>query len=108
MSNEQMTAKSVRATSRDIIQIPYCGIQSLLKFKNRAGYTAGVYGWNADVFYIDGVTIVTGYRPFGNIKPDYKLIDRYEHAAREALDDWKTAPEVVNNLLLEFVQAALA
>ena len=57
-----------------------------------AAYTAGVYGWNADIYPItSGVAICTGYRPFGNVKPDRETVSRYEKRAREMRRDlWNT------------------
>ena len=77
----RVTAKQVRESYAYIIQIGYCDAYYLLG-RNPHYYTAGVYGWNADVFHIDQSTaIVTGYRPFGNIRPPYELVRKYEQKA---------------------------
>ena len=31
-------------------------------------YTAGVYGWNCDVYVIAGLAICTGYRPAAGVR----------------------------------------
>ena len=96
----QVTAKSVRESYAHIIQIGYCDAQTLLRCAPPHFYTCGVYGWNANVHDVGGgVAIVTGYRPFGEIKPSYKLVRAYEDRAREE----GASPE----LLAEFIQAAL-
>lgn len=73
-----------------------------------AAYTAGVYGWNADIYPItSGVAICTGYRPFGNIKPDRETVSRYEKRAREMRRDLWNAEELaahLHSLQMEFVR----
>ena len=77
----RVTAKQVRESYANIIQIGYCDAYYLLG-RDPHYYTAGVYGWNAVVFHIDQATaIVTGYRPFGNIRPPYELVRKYEQEA---------------------------
>lgn len=79
----------VRTTKRKVmnetwcISVPYCALQDLLTYESPIYYTTGVYGWNADVYMIEGLAIVTGYRPFGNIKVDYSVIEKYEQKAKE-------------------------
>ena len=74
------TAKEVRNGYFKIISVGYCDLQSLLDYKSPIAYTSGIYGWNFDVYDIDGVAIVTGYRgmPSKNSKADYNLIKEYE------------------------------
>ena len=100
------TKKAVMANGGIILEVGYCDLQSLLKFKAPEAYTCGVYGWNADIYDIDGVTIVTGYRPFGNCH-NGDLVAEYEAKAHNiATDyqvDWETRKNEVNKLLDEFV-----
>lgn len=65
-----------------VICIPYCAAQYLLSGEYADAYTTGVHGWNADVYYFDGVYIVTGYRPFGNVRIPYDVIKAAETAAK--------------------------
>ena len=98
----RVTAKQVRASYLNIIQIGYCDAYYLLG-RNPHYYTAGVYGWNADVFHINQTTaIVTGYRPFGNIRPPYELVRKYEQEAEACYKAGKV--EEVSKLLNEFVK----
>lgn len=69
------------ANYESIIKVGYCDLQNLLKYESPIAYTAGVYGWNADIYDFGGVAIVTGYRPFGNIRPNWKITDKYEKEA---------------------------
>ena len=107
----QTTKKYINSIEDNIIKIGYCDIQFLLSYVDPNYYTAGVYGWNADVYIFNDCTIVTGYRPFGNIKPSYDLIEKYDNMAHEVLQDCHISEderrEKVNNLLDEFLNIVL-
>ena len=83
----------------------------MLYFENPIAFTSGVYGWNADIYDINNVAIVTGYRPFGNIHVDYDIIREYNNRAKELISDngieYEKKKELVNDLLLEFRSLAL-
>lgn len=93
------------------IKTSYCAIQHLLQYQNEIAYTCGVYGWNADIYNINGIAICTGYRPFGTVFADYDICDKYDRLARELVNDWnmehETKKEKVNNLLNEFISEVL-
>jgi len=60
------TRKYVNAVyGPNVFSVGYCGAQNLLYGVDPFGYNAGVYGWNCDYYYVDGVCICTGYRPHG-------------------------------------------
>lgn len=115
MYNSKVTNKFINNSFSNVLRVGYCSIQYLLKDIERNGYTSGTYGWNADFYVIDYDTaIVTGYRPTGNIHPNYELVEKYEKAA-EAIWNDKTSYNVftyderrekVNNLLNDFIQEA--
>lgn len=66
----------------NVIKVGYCDLQDALKWREPNFYTAGVYGWNSDVYVIDYDTvIVTGYRPFGNIELPREVIDALNKCA---------------------------
>ena len=74
--------------SNKIICVPYCGLQNLLNYESPVAYTARREGWAADIYDMGGgVAIVTGYTPFGNIRPYYESVS-YTH-----LDVYKRQPE---------------
>lgn len=75
------TKKAIMANYGNIIKVDYCDLQNLLKYESPIAYTSGVYGWNADIYDFGGVAIVTGYRPFGNIRPNWEIMDKYEKEA---------------------------
>ena len=72
----QVTKKAIMNSYNNVIRVGYCDLQSALAWREPNFYTAGVYGWNADVYVIDaGTVIVTGYRPFGNVELPREVID---------------------------------
>lgn len=100
----QTTAKALKEGYGKIISIGYCGLQNLLSYKNPIAYNKGYYGWNFDVYDIDGIAIVTGYRsmPNKNSKASYNLIKEYEDKSQG-----KTAEEK-DDLINEFITKATA
>lgn len=85
---EKRTMRDIKSQYPTIVQVSYCDAQNMLCMDDPAAYTAGVYGWNADIYSITSeVAICTGYRPFGNIKPDRETVSRYEKRAREMRRD---------------------
>lgn len=102
------TMRDIKSLYPTIIQIGYCGVQDMLCRDYPTYYTAGVYGWNADIYPIaPGIAICTGYRPFGNIKPDWETVSRYEKRAREMRRDLWNAEELaahLHSLQMEFVR----
>lgn len=97
------TAKDLKAGYHYIIEVGYCDLQSLLNYERPIAYSSGIYGWNFDVYDINGVAIVTGYRgmPSKNSKASYDFIHEYEKRSEN-----KTAEER-KALLLEFIEKAI-
>lgn len=62
--------------------IGYCEAQDLLSLEGANFYTAGVYGWNADIYIFGNTAIVTGYRPFGE-SLDFDIVNKYNKKAYE-------------------------
>lgn len=83
-----------------------CNLPTLLNHLNPDYYTCGVYGWNADIYVLDRLVIVTGYRPFGK-RIDYKLARKYEEKAKQILNSrhlYTTAEqENIKNQLNELI-----
>lgn len=100
------TRKAVVAGSSNIVCVGYCDLQYLLRYHSPIAYTCGVYGWNFDVYEVNGLTICTGYRGMPGRRANN--IGKYEQAAREAVDtlDWKEAKKEVERLLFEFCKQA--
>jgi len=95
------------------IEVGYCDLQHLLNYRNPEAYTCGVYGWNADIYRVgDNACIVTGYRPFGNIKSEYERNMEYERKAEVIVHDYKRPYEErkaeLDQLLKELVDLYIA
>lgn len=77
------TAKELRNEARYIrtVKAGYCDLQTLLRDESPVAYTCGVYGWNFDVYYVNGINICTGYR--GMVGDRANKIGEYEERARE-------------------------
>lgn len=104
-----------KTTKRDVmngfarvISVGYCDMQDLLRYKNPVAYTCGVYGWNADIYDMGaGTAIVTGYRPFGNVKMDYSIVREYEKTAGDIPYSDDMREEKTNYLLKEALNKIL-
>ena len=100
------TKKDIMQGYYNVIECSYCGMQTLLSNHAPEAYTAGVYGWNADIYNLgDRVIVCTGYRPFGNYKSReaYEIIRKYETLALNANND-KT---LIESLLTDCVNEIL-
>lgn len=82
MMKEQTTMKYIKQNYEKIIKVGYCKLQNFLKHETPKYYTAGVYGWNADIYVFGDIAFVTGYRPFGNIKIESKIIEHIEEKSK--------------------------
>lgn len=60
----------------------YCELHYLLADVDPVGYNSGVNGWNYDVYVVDGICILTGYR-VPNKYPKAVKAEIYETRARE-------------------------
>lgn len=104
------TKPAVMASHRHAVRIGYGDAQNLLDLFPASGYTAGTYGWNADVYSFGNVAVVTGYRPFGDVRPSYATVRRYDDAADEILrrpDDVETKRNVLRALIDDFLAEVL-
>ena len=108
----RITQKTIKSTYNTIISVPYCALQFLLLYRKPVYYTAGTYGWNADIYDINGIAIVTGYRPFGNIKLDAEILRKYDEAAQIIGYNYNLTYDQMwselNNLLSEFIEEVTA
>lgn len=104
----KLTKKQVMNSRKKVVSIGYCSLWHLLSCTERTGFTAGVYGWNADIYEFDDVIIVTGYRPFGE-GVDGKLVTMIENKAREICTEYRfdndnIREQKLNKLLNEFLK----
>ena len=97
---KQVTKREIMKDGKRVIAISYCAAQRLLSTINARYYTAGVYGWNADVYEFGGAYIVTGYRPFGQ-HVDYDLLKKYE--AEAAATPYENRIDVLERFIKEVI-----
>lgn len=104
------TAKAIRENGGKIVAIGYCAAQYLLRYEREIAYTSGVYGWNFDVYDVDGVTVCTGYRGMPGKTVDYDILRDYETRAEKIVLDYKIPYEdqknAVRALLREMLKSA--
>lgn len=89
---------------KNVIKVGNNDLQYALKWREPDCYTAGVYGWNSDVYVIDHDTvIVTGDRPFGNIELPREVMNTLNKCAVSITHylDYDTAKIYLNNNLDE-------
>lgn len=103
------TTKALKAGSCKIVCAGYCDLQFLLHYHSPIAYTCGVYGWNYDVYEIDGLTICTGYRGMPGKRANN--IHEYEKNAEMILSyenkaSYEEKRAQIENLLHEFVKQA--
>lgn len=107
MKKRRITQREVKATHTAVIRIGYRTIQRLFKHEQPYAYTAGVYGWNADIYSFGNVAIVTGYSAFGDITPPFELVATYETKAF-AIDEggytWEERKQLKRKLISEFIE----
>lgn len=103
------TCKQVRECNA--IKIGYCGAWYLLRGLEPIAYTAGIYGWNEDVYQVGNNTyIATGYRPHGTRKVSYELLESYENQAKaicEGNDAYDTKLAKLDELRKEFLKSSI-
>lgn len=103
------TQKAIRANYNKIICVPYCGLQNLLNYESPVAYTVRREGWAADIYDMgSGVAIVTGYAPFGNVRPSYELRERYEKQAEKIRYEYSydRQRESLKSLARDFIKEA--
>jgi hypothetical protein len=87
------TEKAIKANYSKIIKVGYCNLQYLLRYETPIAYTCGKVGWKADIYEFNGILIVTGYQPFGNISADYDLCEEYEERAQKIINSRPSRPD---------------
>lgn len=69
-AKQRVTARCIReaeSVGRPTVRVGYCDLQDALTGIRPDYYTAGLYGWNCDVYIIAGLAICTGYRPAAGV-----------------------------------------
>ena len=80
----QTTRKEVERRNIICIEVRYCDLYHTMQecADGKDGYTAGVYGWNADIYEFDTFAIVTGNRPFGKAILSHEFCKEWEKNAQ--------------------------
>lgn len=97
-------------TGKPVIKISYCGAWYLLKDLQPVGYTAGVYGWNADVYDVPGAWIVTGYRFYGirGKYADSDFLDFCEKVAKNLMNISDNPYPLIADIREKFIASELS
>lgn len=103
------TQKAARENYNKIICVNYCGLQNLLNCESPVAYTARREGWAADIYDMGGgVAIVTGYAPFGTVRPSRELLARYETGAKKICEyysfDYEKCKTRLRGAIREFIE----
>ena len=108
MAKFKTTRKAVVSMFPRCYRVGYCDLQHLLHYVSPVAYTCGVYGWNFDVYTVNGAAITTGYRNMCGKSIPHDLIREYESKAREIVNNWGISYDdkkaAVSSLLDEFMQ----
>lgn len=101
------TKKDVMNGYNNIICVSYYALQQLLSCESETAYTTRAEGWGADIYQFGNTAIVTGYAPFGNIRPCYEVNQSYEQRATEAtkgIYKWEEKKAILQELIKEYIQ----
>lgn len=79
----KVSRKSIKDNFRKVYCLDMSKANTIFYGQSPVYYTAGIYGWNCDVYIIDNDTAVTvGYRPFGDYLPEAVEKDMVKKAER--------------------------
>lgn len=103
-----MTRTEIKRNFNKILCIGYCDMQNLLSFQNKIGSNSGVYGWNYNIYAVNGIAICTGYRGMPGVSVDSKILRKYEKKAAAIRSDWSIPYDKqvkkINSLLYKFLE----
>lgn len=106
------TRKAVNAGYINRICVTYCALQNLLSHESETAYITRREGWAADIYDFGATAIITGYAPFGNIRPGYEVCKRYDNAAEKIRYDyslsWEEQGARIKELLTAFIEEVTA
>ena len=102
------TQKEVKSGYAFVIAVGYCNLQNLLCRETETAYTARREGWAADIYDFESTAIVTGYAPFGNIRPAYEVQKKYDNAAEKIRCNynlsWEEQKQELKKLIAAFIE----
>lgn len=107
----KITKKYIKENFGKIYKAGYCDLQDTLKHREPDYYTAGVYGWNADVYILGlNTCLVTGYRPFGNIDIECQDCHAAEMLAKKVLENtfnYKKVKKQLDIILFDLLEGKI-
>lgn len=105
----KVTRKEIKENYR-AINVPYCELQHLLRYRNPIAYNAGTYGWNYDVYdfrdFSTNICMCTGYRNYPGIPVTREICCKYEDKAKEIVygnTPYQEVKEKLDDLIREFL-----
>lgn len=102
------TQRDIRNGYQNVVCVGYCNLQTLLRCESETAYTTRREGWGADIYSFGNTAIVTGYAPFGNIRPGYETCRKYEKLAEKIAYNynikWEDQKTMLRNLINEFIE----
>lgn len=104
------TQKAIKDGYYNVISVSYGALQKLLQCEREIAYTTRAEGWGADIYQFGNTAIVTGYAPFGNIRPSYETNQRYEQKAMKATDgicNYQEKKAILHELIQEYIQEVI-
>jgi hypothetical protein len=101
------TQKAIKSGYKNVICVSYRALQRLLACESEIAYTTRIEGRGADIYDFGNTAIVTGYAPFGNIRPGYEVNQRYEERATKATEGiykWEEKKAILAGLIEEYIK----
>lgn len=97
------TKKAVNEGYTNKICVSYCALQTLLAYESETAYTSRREGWAADIYDFGNTAIITGYAPFGNIRPSYDVCRHYEKQAERIRYNYDLSYDDQKNQLQQLI-----
>lgn len=106
----RVSKKQVTEAYDAVVAVPYGYLETVLSYKQMEAYTDYKDNWASDIYGFGNGAISTGYTPFGNVKPSFKLMEKFEEEAREICAKYaaSNAEWRLNILARQFIDAAVA
>ena len=102
------TQKAIKQGHSNVICVSYCALQHLLSCESEIAYTTRTEGWGSNIYTFGNTAIVTGYAPFGNIRPGYEINQKYEGKAKKIIDkhsgNWEEQKNQLATLITEYIE----
>lgn len=111
MGKIKTTARSIKSAYAPnyLFRTGYCAIQTLFHYDEPKAYTCGTYGWNFDLYDVEGVGITTGYRGMLGHQIPSEITKDFETRAEKIVygndTAWENKKAELKKLQIEFIKA---